>query len=102
MRIVVVGATGNIGTSLLPILSDGPAVDSIVGVARRPPDDLRLAKLSWHAADIVHDDIDLVLTGADACVHLAWEIQPSHDAFALARTNVHGTARLLEAVNRTN
>jgi len=102
MRIVVVGATGNIGTSLLPILSDDPAVDSIVGVARRPPDDLRLAKLSWHAADIVHDDIDQVLTGADACVHLAWEIQPSHDAFALARTNVHGTARLLEAVNRTD
>ncbi|HEX3298667.1 MAG TPA: NAD-dependent epimerase/dehydratase family protein [Actinomycetota bacterium] len=102
MRIVVVGATGNIATSLLPMLSADPSVDSIVGVARRPPDDLTLAKLSWHAADIVHDDLDPVLAGADACVHLAWEVQPSHDEFALARTNVHGTARLLEAVNRAN
>lgn len=102
MRVVVVGATGNIGTSLLPMLSDDPGMGSIVAVARRPPDDLSFAKVSWHAADITHDDLETVLHGADACVHLAWEVQPSHDEFALARTNVHGTARLLEAVNHAN
>ena len=101
MRIVVIGATGNVGTSLIPMLSDDPEVDSIVGVARRPPD-IGLAKLSWRAADIAVDDLGPVVADADVCVHLAWEVQPSHDEFAMARTNVHGTARLLEAIVRAN
>src|SRR3954454_13467467 len=101
MRIVVVGATGNVGTSLLPMLSDDPGVGSIVGVARRPAD-VRLAKVSWRHADISTDNLDTLLADADVCVHLAWEVQPSHDEFAMARTNVRGTARLLEAVSRTN
>src|ERR1044072_8363493 len=97
MGIVVVGAAGNVGTRLLPLLSDDPQVDSIVGVARRPPD-IGLAKLTWRPADIAVDDLAPVVADADVCVHLAWEVQPSHDEFAMARTNVHGTARLLEAV----
>ncbi len=37
MRIVVVGATGNVGTSVLRSLADEPAVDSVLGIARRAP-----------------------------------------------------------------
>src|SRR3954453_17760680 len=101
MRIVVIGATGNVGTSLLPMLSDDPEVDRVVGVARRPPN-IGLAKLSWRAADIAVDDLGPIVADADACVPLAWEVQPSHDEFAMSRTNVHGTARLLEAVIEAN
>jgi UDP-glucose 4-epimerase len=101
MRIVVIGATGNVGTSLLPMLSDDPEVDRVVGVARRPPN-IGLAKLSWRAADIAVDDLGPIVADADVCVHLAWEVQPSHDEFAMSRTNVHGTARLLEAVIGAN
>src|SRR4051794_11094012 len=101
MRIVVVGATGNVGTSLLPMLSDDPGVGSIVGVARRPAD-VRLAKVSWRHADISTDNLDTLLADADVCVHLAWEVQPSHDEFAMARTNVRGTARLIEAVTNAH
>src|SRR4051812_3577587 len=101
MRIVVIGATGNVGTSLLPMLSDDPEVDRVVGVARRPPN-IGLAKLSWRAADIAVDDLGPIVADADVCVHLAWEVQPSHDEFAMSRTNVHGTARLLKAVIEAN
>src|SRR3954447_7465244 len=101
MRIVVIGATGNVGTSLLPMLSDDPEVDRVVGVARRPPN-IGLAKLSWRAADIAVDDLGPIVADADVCVHLAWEVQPSHDEFAMSRTNVRGTARLLEAVIGAN
>ena len=38
------------------------------------------------------------LAGADAVVHLAWQIQPSHDRARLRRTNVTGTANLLDAM----
>lgn len=35
--------------------------------------------------------------GADAVVHLGWQIQPSHDRDRLRRANVDGTRRLLAA-----
>jgi UDP-glucose 4-epimerase len=38
MRVVVVGATGNVGTSLLKTLVDEPRVESVLGIARRLPE----------------------------------------------------------------
>jgi nucleoside-diphosphate-sugar epimerase len=37
MRVVVIGATGNVGTSLLESLEPETQVDEIVAVARRAP-----------------------------------------------------------------
>lgn len=96
MRVVVVGATGNAGTSLLPLLADDPRVESIVGIARRRPE-LALPKVEWTTADIARDDLTPHLRGADAVVHLAWLIQPSHDLQTLHRVNVEGSARVFRA-----
>jgi uncharacterized protein YbjT (DUF2867 family) len=38
MRAIVVGATGNVGTSVVEALSQDPEVTSIVAVARRLPE----------------------------------------------------------------
>ena len=46
MRVVVLGASGNVGTSVLAALRDEPRVDHIVGVCRRKPD-ATLAKTEW-------------------------------------------------------
>jgi UDP-glucose 4-epimerase len=97
MRVVVFGATGNCGTSLLRALSAEPAVDAVLGVARRLPR-LILPKVEWAAADIEHDDLQGIVRGADAVVSLAWRIQPSHDVESLRRTNVEGTTRVMQAV----
>jgi nucleoside-diphosphate-sugar epimerase len=96
MRVVVTGATGNVGTSLLRALEDEPAVTSVLGLARRLPG-TEAARTAWAAADVVHDDLDPHFRGADVVVHLAWLIQPSHDPFAMWRTNVVGTERVLAA-----
>jgi UDP-glucose 4-epimerase len=96
VRVVVVGATGNVGTSLLQALANEPAVDSILGVARRLPDTAR-PKTDWTAADIERDELATLFRGADAVVHLAWRIQPSHDLNALWRTNVLGSGRVFRA-----
>jgi UDP-glucose 4-epimerase len=96
MRVVVTGATGNVGTSLLRLLSADPAVTSIVGVARRRPD-LHLPKVDWVAADISRDDLAGPFAGADVVVHLAWLIQPSHRLDVVEATNVAGTQRVLDA-----
>jgi UDP-glucose 4-epimerase len=96
MRVVVVGATGNVGTSLVRLLSADDAVTSIVGLARRRPD-LQLPKVEWVAADISRDDLEGPFAGADVVVHLAWLIQPSHRLDVLEATNVAGTKRVLAA-----
>jgi len=141
MRVVVVGATGNVGTAVLrrlaAVRADGDgdsgrhaagdtgrhaagdagrhaagdvagdaAGVQIVGVARRLPD-LRAepyAAAVWHAVDVgaadAVDQLAAVFQGADAVIHLAWALQPTHDIPAQHRTNVTGTANVLAAVAR--
>jgi nucleoside-diphosphate-sugar epimerase len=97
MRIVVIGATGNVGTSTVQALSAAPQVTSIVGVARRRPE-WDAAKVEWTEADVAKSDLVPILRGADAVVHLAWLFQPTHDPTVTWRANVQGSARVLRAV----
>jgi UDP-glucose 4-epimerase len=97
MRVVVVGATGNVGTSLLELLGRDPRIDSIVGVARRRPE-LELDRVEWVAADIARDDLVPAFHGSNAVLHLAWVIQPSRNLDRMWVTNVHGSSRVFAAV----
>jgi UDP-glucose 4-epimerase len=97
VRIVVFGATGNAGTALFRLLSADPEVETIVGVARRLPE-LELPKAQWRTADIAEDDLGPIVEGADAVVHLAWLIQPSHRESVMRRVNVDGSKRVFAAV----
>ncbi len=118
MRVVVIGATGNVGTALVQALTADPAVTEVVAVARRlpsaPQPDGRgsisdpasdgasrgAAAVSWHAADIARDNLDPLMSGADAVVTLAWLFQPTHRAEVTWANNVLGTNRVMEAVAR--
>lgn len=97
MRVVVIGASGNVGTSVLEALGEDDRIDSILGLARRRPQ-LAFPKTTWVEADVTRDDLSPHLRGADAVVHLAWAIQPSRDLDVLWRTNVAGSARVFRAV----
>jgi UDP-glucose 4-epimerase len=100
MRVVIVGASGNAGTALVRRLRSQNGHE-IVGVARRlpPPDGLE-----WHSCDIgapgAATTLAGIFAGADAVVHLAWQIQPSHDQKQLYRTNVLGSQAVAEAAAR--
>jgi UDP-glucose 4-epimerase len=96
-RVVVVGATGNVGTSVLDSFAREPAVDSVLGIARRLPG-LQVPKTEWAEADISSSELVPLLRGADVVIHLAWLIQPGRDPETLRATNVEGSARLFEAV----
>jgi uncharacterized protein YbjT (DUF2867 family) len=52
MRVAVIGATGNVGTSLVEVLAGDDRVDSIVGIARRRPD-WTPAKTEWVEANVL-------------------------------------------------
>lgn len=103
MRIVVVGATGNVGSAILTRLRQEAEVE-IVGIARRLPDDTAApyAGVEWHALDIGDDDaagrLATVFRNADAVVSVAWALQPTHDQAAMMRTSVTGTQHVMEAV----
>src|ERR1044072_4719942 len=100
MRIVVTGATGNVGTSVLRALGADERVQEIVGIARREPA-WTPARTRWVQADIARDVLRPVFDGAAAVIHLAWLIQPSRDGAELERVNVHGSRRVFEAAAAT-
>ena len=93
MRVVVTGATGNVGTALLRALAAEDRVER--GRRHRPP-----------AAGVDRAEGDLgaggrrprrprarCSRGADCVVHLAWLIQPSRDEPVTYATNVRGQRR---------
>jgi nucleoside-diphosphate-sugar epimerase len=95
-RVVVTGATGNVGTSVIQALAGDERVSEIVGLARRMPS-LSIPKTRWVQADITSSDLESLFAGADAVIHLAWLIQPSRDDALLHRVNVDGSRRVFEA-----
>jgi UDP-glucose 4-epimerase len=97
MKVVVTGATGNVGTSTVKALGECDEIDTIVGLARRLPT-WAPPKTSWVEANILSADLGAIFAGADAVIHLAWAIQPSRDATTLERINVEGSRRVFAAV----
>ena len=103
MRIVITGASGNVGTALLRRL--GTAGHELVGLCRRPPEAVPPYDTpTWRALDLADEAAEAqladVVAGADAVVHLAWGFQPSHDVGYLERVGVGGTRAVVRAVGR--
>jgi UDP-glucose 4-epimerase len=103
VRVLLTGASGNVGTALLRRLVAEPEVEEIRGVVRRLPDTAAAPydAVDWHLLDIADPargpELAAALRGVDACVHLAWQIQPSHDEAAMRRVNVDGSAHVAAA-----
>jgi len=97
MRVVVTGASGLLGSALVPALrADGHAVVTLVRRDPRGPDEAR-----W---DPGHGQLDTaVLTGVDAAIHLAGAGIGDHrwtDAYRqqILDSRVHGTRLLAGAL----
>ena len=99
MRVVIFGATGTVGTSVIDAMVDDETITEIVGVGRRLPE-WSPAKTRWVKADVVSDDLGEVVRGADAVVHLAWNFHPTRFPRVTWRNNVLGSMRVFEAVAR--
>jgi nucleoside-diphosphate-sugar epimerase len=96
MRVVIFGATGNLGTSCVTAFSADARVREIVGIARRAPR-WTVPKTRFVTADVRRDELTRHVAGADVVVHLAWEIQPARDTRRLWETNVTGSQRVFRA-----
>ncbi|TVT04737.1 NAD-dependent epimerase/dehydratase family protein [Amycolatopsis bartoniae] len=99
LRVVVTGASGNVGTSVVEALSADPAVERILGIVRRQPE-WTVPKTEWALADVAKDDLGYLVRGADAVIHLAWLFQPTHEPVTTWEANVLGSIKLFDAVGR--
>lgn len=96
MRVVVTGATGNVGTAVLAALAADSAVSEVIGMARRVPE-VSPPKTRYVEVDVAEDDLVPHLKGADALVHLAWMFQPTRRPRVTWQVNAVGSARLFDA-----
>ncbi|MBF6184850.1 MULTISPECIES: NAD-dependent epimerase/dehydratase family protein [Nocardia] len=100
MKVVVVGASGNIGSALVRALL--AAGEEVVGLCRRPPGPGTFDAVRWVRCDLADpaavDTLRATFADADAVVHLAWAIHPRVGEPPMMRTNLTGTDRVLAAV----
>ena len=104
--VVVTGIAGNLGTRLLPMLSEF----RVVGVDVRPPEASQ--PMEFHSINLGHEsscrELTQVLrhTGARSVVHLAFVLDPQQagvlDVERMWQINVAGTARVMEAISVVN
>jgi len=96
VRIVVLGATGNVGTAVLHRLQAAAEVSSIVGVSRRGPDRAGAPYdgVEWHRLDVAEPTasgrLREIVAGADAVVALGVIIRggtPHFDFVSAAATD---------------
>lgn len=104
MRVVIVGATGNVGTAVLRRLQQEDGVE-LAGVVRHTPPagaPEPYGRVRWHEIDVADPSSVAPLTrafqDADAVIHLAWLLQPNHDERVMAATNIDGQRHVLAAV----
>ncbi|MET8506965.1 NAD-dependent epimerase/dehydratase family protein [Streptomyces sp. NPDC004787] len=101
LRVVVTGATGNVGTSVVRALVQERRIGSVLGLSRRRPG-LDVERTEWAEVDLSLEGdeprLAQYVADADAVVHLAWRFGPTHDPVTTWATNVLGTVRVLDAV----
>ncbi|MCV7197298.1 NAD-dependent epimerase/dehydratase family protein [Mycobacterium angelicum] len=103
-RIVITGASGNLGTALLNRLAEAGGRCEIVGIARRkPPREGVYKSVEWHQLDVAATGAELelcnVFRGAACVVHLAWEFQPTRNTRYLDAVGIGGSAAVLRAAH---
>ncbi|BCO85288.1 nucleoside-diphosphate sugar epimerase [Mycobacterium paraintracellulare] len=103
-RIVITGASGNVGTALLRRLTADDSDYGIVGISRRrPPSDDVYRSAHWHELDLADPGVELellkVFRGAACVVHLAWGFQPTRNRRYLDAVGVNGSAAVLSAAH---
>ncbi|MBO0863853.1 MAG: NAD-dependent epimerase/dehydratase family protein [Mycobacterium sp.] len=98
LTVAVTGPTGAIGTAAVSALEQEPAVDRVIGMARRPfePSSRGWTKTIYLQGDILdRDAVEALVANADVVVHLAFVIMGSRKDSE--RVNLAGSRNVFEA-----
>jgi UDP-glucose 4-epimerase len=102
LRIIVTGASGNVGAGVLRAIARELPRAQVVGVCRRPPTNgAPYGSVAWFGVDLGARDavikLQAAMRGADVIVHLALAVQPVRDDEQLYKANVIGSDNVLRA-----
>jgi UDP-glucose 4-epimerase len=96
--VAVTGPTGDIGRALLRALDEDPAVERVLGMARRPfdPASMGLRKTEYRQGDVLdREAVDAFAAEADVLVHLAFIILGGREE--TRSINLEGSRNVFEA-----
>jgi len=96
VTVVITGVSGFLGQAVLRRLAASPSIGRLVGLDVREPG-FRPRGLQFHLVDVAGSDLEPLFDGADVLVHLAGVHDAIPDEELMARINVGGTRRVLEA-----
>ena len=98
--VVVTGVGGLVGRRLVAALDADPDVARIVGIDLDLPVGLTSPKLTLQRVDVLdRPGLARAFAGADAVVHLAFQLDPLRDELLMRAVNVDGTRNVVEAVH---
>ncbi len=99
LTVAVTGPTGDVGIAALRALDASPAVDRVIGMARRPFDPAEHGlseRVVYRRGDVLdRPSVDALVDGADVVVHLAFIIIGDPDE--ARRINTEGSRNVFEA-----
>lgn len=98
LTVAVTGPTGEIGLATLHALEASPAVERVVGIARRPfdPGAHGLRKVTYRRGDVLdRSAVDAAVADADVVIHLAFLI--IGDPEEAQHVNIEGSRNVFEA-----
>src|SRR3954468_23880957 len=98
LTVAVTGPTGDIGRALLRTLDKDPAIDRVLGTARREfdPGSMGLTKTEYRQGDVLdREAVDALVAEADVLVHLAFIILGGQEE--TRSINLEGSRNVFEA-----
>jgi nucleoside-diphosphate-sugar epimerase len=95
MKVVVTGASGQLGSLVLSGLAANRKVKSVVALDLAPPA-IPSPKTTWIKADVRDPGLDRHFEGADALVHLAFIVATKVTAEQMHEVNVEGSRRMFQ------
>ncbi|HQU14940.1 MAG: hypothetical protein B7Z66_01760 [Chromatiales bacterium 21-64-14] len=105
MKILVTGSSGHLARVLLPRLCAHPEVGFVTGVDHQPGS-FQHPRYAAHRLDIRAPELDALVAGCDALIHLAFVVMPGdlgrrrRDRDWIRDINLNGSRRVFEAAAR--